>query len=142
MNKKLYRSRKNKMIGGVCGGLGEYFEVDPVLIRILFVFLTFFHGSGLILYILLMIIVPQEPIVFNEETNNSSSESEISEEDISIKTNAKKGNTKKLFGIALLVIGILLLLDNIVSIFDFEFIFPIILIIAGLYLLLESLKVR
>ncbi len=142
MNKKLYRSRKNKIIGGVCGGLGEYFEVDPVLIRILFVFLTFFHGSGLILYILLMIIVPLEPIVFTEATNNSSSNSEINEESILFKTNVKKSNPKKLFGIVLLVLGILLLLDNIVSFFDFELIFPIILIIAGLYLILESIKVQ
>ncbi len=61
MNKKLYRSRKDKIIGGVCGGLAKYFEIDPVLIRILFVLLTLFHLSGVFIYLILLILIPQEP---------------------------------------------------------------------------------
>lgn len=58
--KKLYRSREDRMIAGVCGGLGEYFEVDPTLIRLLFVFGTFATGSGLLwVYLIMMIIVPE-----------------------------------------------------------------------------------
>ncbi|MFO7944686.1 MAG: PspC domain-containing protein [Anaerolineales bacterium] len=58
--KKLYRSREDRMIAGVCGGMGEYFEVDPTLIRLLFVFGTFATGSGLLwVYLIMMIIVPE-----------------------------------------------------------------------------------
>ena len=62
MEKKLYRSEKNKMIAGVCGGLGEYFNVDPTLIRLAFAVLsipTAFFG-GLVMYIIAAIIIPSE----------------------------------------------------------------------------------
>jgi phage shock protein C len=61
--KKLYRSRQNRMISGVCGGLGEYFGIDPTLMRILFVLATFLgFGSALLVYIILLIVVPEEPL--------------------------------------------------------------------------------
>ncbi len=59
--KRLYRSRTNRMIAGVCGGLGEYANVDPVIIRILFVLLFLFGGLGLILYLVGVIIIPENP---------------------------------------------------------------------------------
>lgn len=60
--KKLYRSNSDKMIAGVCGGLGHYFGVDPTLIRLLFALLVVFGvGSGIILYIVLAIVMPLEP---------------------------------------------------------------------------------
>src|SRR5438045_795184 len=55
---RLYRSRSQKMIAGVCGGLGEYFDVDPVLIRLLFVVTAFISGVGILAYIVLWIVVP------------------------------------------------------------------------------------
>ncbi len=55
---KLYRSRSQKMIAGVSGGLGEYFDVDPVLIRLLFVVTAFISGVGILAYIVLWIVVP------------------------------------------------------------------------------------
>ena len=60
VEKKLYRSEKNRMIVGVCGGLAEYFDVDPVVVRLLWVVFTFFIGSGILLYILACIIMPNE----------------------------------------------------------------------------------
>lgn len=61
MTRRLYRSRTDKMIGGVAGGLAEYFDVDPVFIRIAFVLLLFLSGIGFIAYILLWILVPKTP---------------------------------------------------------------------------------
>ena len=59
---KLFRrSRSNKILGGICGGLAEYFGVDPMLVRIAFVVFAIFAGSGLLLYILLWLLVPLEP---------------------------------------------------------------------------------
>lgn len=63
--KKYYRSRQNNMIGGVCGGLGNYFNVDPIFIRILFVFLsviTSISGIGILLYIILWAVSVKEPM--------------------------------------------------------------------------------
>lgn len=59
--KKLFRSRDNIMIAGVCGGLGEYFEVDPTLIRLIWVIFTIFgFGTGILAYILAWIIIPEK----------------------------------------------------------------------------------
>jgi len=58
--KRLYRSNVDKIIGGVCGGLGEYMEVDPVLIRIIWTILGFV-GIGIIAYIIAWIIIPKNP---------------------------------------------------------------------------------
>ena len=58
---KLYRSRSNRQVAGVCGGLAQYFNLDVTLIRILFVVLAVLGGSGLLLYVAMWIIVPNEP---------------------------------------------------------------------------------
>ncbi|MBZ0300933.1 MAG: PspC domain-containing protein [Anaerolineae bacterium] len=59
-NRKLYRSRHDRQIAGVCGGLAEYFNLDPTLIRLIFVLITFLGGPGLVLYIIMAIVVPEE----------------------------------------------------------------------------------
>jgi phage shock protein C len=60
-SRKLYRSTSNRQLAGVCGGLAEYFNLDPTLIRVLFVILAVLGGSGVILYLALWIIVPKQP---------------------------------------------------------------------------------
>lgn len=60
--KRLYKSRANRMVCGVCGGVAEYFNVDPTLIRLGFVLLSFMGGSGLLAYIVAAVIVPEPPI--------------------------------------------------------------------------------
>jgi len=59
--RKLYRSKTNRQLAGVCGGLAEYFNLDATLIRVLFVVLAVLGGSGVVLYAALWIIVPREP---------------------------------------------------------------------------------
>jgi len=59
--RKLYRSRTNRMLAGVCGGLAQYFNTDVTLIRVLFVALTVLAGAGPLLYLAMWIIVPKEP---------------------------------------------------------------------------------
>ncbi len=58
---KLYRSKKNRIIAGVCGGIGEYFNVDPTLIRLLWLLISILGGSGILAYIIAWIIIPEEP---------------------------------------------------------------------------------
>lgn len=59
--KRLYRSTKNRVIGGVCGGLGDYLNMDPVLLRVLWAIFFFFGGVGLLAYIIAWIIMPERP---------------------------------------------------------------------------------
>jgi len=56
--KRLYRSRKNQIVGGVCGGVGDYFELDPVLIRLVWLIMILFGGIGILLYFIAWIIIP------------------------------------------------------------------------------------
>ena len=59
--KHLYRSRSERMLAGVCGGLGVYYNVDPTVIRLLFVLFALFVGFSVLLYIILLFIIPLEP---------------------------------------------------------------------------------
>lgn len=60
-NKKLYKSNVNKMIAGVCGGIGEYFDIDPTLVRLAWAVFCCIGGSGIVAYIIAAIIIPQNP---------------------------------------------------------------------------------
>lgn len=60
--KKLYRSNTNRKLCGVCGGLAEHFDIDPTIIRLIFVFLTLFGGGGLLIYLICALVIPKSPI--------------------------------------------------------------------------------
>ena len=59
-NKKLYRNENDKMIGGVCSGLADYFGIDATLIRLGWILLTFFGGCGILAYIIALIVIPKK----------------------------------------------------------------------------------
>lgn len=61
LQKRLYKSNRSKMIDGVCGGIAEYFGIDPTLVRLAAVLLTCMGGSGILAYILAAIIIPRNP---------------------------------------------------------------------------------
>ena len=96
-SKKLYRSRIDRMIAGVCGGLAKYFDIDPTIVRVLFVVSIFIGGGGILAYIILWIVVPEEQIIFqsagqdtqthqsnfNSEESNSNTNQESSKFDSS-----------------------------------------------------------
>lgn len=60
-SRRLHRSRKDRKLAGVCGGLGEYMNVDPTVIRVLFVVLAVLGGAGALIYLAMWLIVPEEP---------------------------------------------------------------------------------
>ena len=62
MSKTLYKSDQNKMVDGVCGGIGEYFGIDPTIIRLGWVLFCAMGGSGFIAYIIAAILIPKRPI--------------------------------------------------------------------------------
>ena len=61
MANKLYRSRNNRWMAGVCGGLAEFFGLSPKIVRIICALLIMVYGSGLIIYIILALFIPKEP---------------------------------------------------------------------------------
>ncbi|MFW6281938.1 MAG: PspC domain-containing protein [bacterium] len=61
MAKRIYRSVRDRMIGGVCGGIAEYFDIDSTIVRLVFVLLFFGYGTGLLAYIIGWIIIPEAP---------------------------------------------------------------------------------
>lgn len=62
MNKRLYKSSTNRVFCGVCGGLGEYLNLDPTIVRLVWLLLICGGGSGLIVYIIAAIIIPEPPV--------------------------------------------------------------------------------
>jgi phage shock protein C len=154
MAKKLYRSTVDKMIGGVAGGLAEYFDIDSTLVRVLFIVVVFLGGGGIIAYIILWIVVPQKPYELPKfsctdspkgESGSSNFSTEQNKSDsFSINnggaaTSVSQTNSKQIWvAIVLMVIGGLLLLDNIFPRFDFDHYWPVILIGIGIGLLLKA----
>ena len=62
MEKKLYKSNQNKMLDGVCGGIAEYFGIDPTVVRLLWALFSLMGGCGILAYIIAAIIIPRNPV--------------------------------------------------------------------------------
>ena len=60
MAAKLYRSKTNRKLAGVCGGLGEYFDIDPVIVRIAWIIFTLMGGAGVLAYIIGWLVIPDQ----------------------------------------------------------------------------------
>ncbi|HDP95596.1 MAG TPA: PspC domain-containing protein [Candidatus Aminicenantes bacterium] len=114
--KRLYRSRKDRVISGICGGIGEYFNLDPVLVRVGAVLLVFTGGVGLIAYIAGIFIIPEQPLDSEEETvsmhREESSPRELSTENESDSETASHSGPV-VFGLILVILGAFFLLRNI-----------------------------
>lgn len=144
MYKKLYRSNKDKMLGGVAGGLAEYFDMDPTLVRVIFIITLFLGGTGVIAYIILWILVPEEPLVFPLTANSTPASEPNSQTGTAEPVNVpftvpvRKRNGPAIAGIILIVLGSLFLLDNIFPSFSFEHYWPLILVAIGAALIFNS----
>lgn len=132
MEKKLQRDTRNKVIGGVCSGLANYFGMDASLIRLLFAFMILFAGTGFWLYIILWIVMPAgilQPTSDGVETFVSENEGQ---------PKANKGGL--VFGLILIGLGALGLLHRFVPAFNWQMLWPIILIVLGIVLLIPKDK--
>ncbi len=123
--KKIYRSKVNRMIAGVCGGLADHFNIDPVLLRIIWVVLTLLGGIGIIVYLSAIIIIPENP-----------------SEDYPEKEESGKNDRTIFWGSALIVIGVVILLKQFGFFYYFNFwhipwqiIWSVFLILLGVFLL-------
>lgn len=140
--KRLTRSTTNKVIAGVCGGLGDYFNVDPTVLRILFVALVVWGGSGVLLYIILWLVIPEsgkETVPVNERVQQASQEIGARAQDVAKSLQPNRISGGVLVGAILIVIGASSVIQTYVPwrIFRWEIFWPIILITFGLALIIK-----
>ncbi len=143
--KKLYRSQKQKVFVGVCGGLGEYFDIDPVLIRLLFVIALLSGGVGLIAYIVFWIAVPQNYAPTRNIRSDSENGFQIVDEqyestEIEEIDPTRKQKTNRVLGIFFILFGGIILLAELIPDFGFKFASSIIYIAIGIFLLTSNMK--
>ncbi|MEI6378758.1 MAG: PspC domain-containing protein [Candidatus Falkowbacteria bacterium] len=152
--KKLYRSSRDKIIAGVCGGLAEYFEIDSTIIRAAFIVLTLAGGSGILLYIILALITPsdvnQEATPrdnLNDLTGSVKSQAQAIAKELKPKRNRTADSNEDLaiprsrfyLGLIVCFIGFILLINNFVPTqfnwFWSATVWPLTIIFIGIYLI-------
>lgn len=132
MEKKLQRDTRNKVIGGVCAGLANYFGMDASLLRLLLALMILFAGSGFWLYIILWIVMPAGDPQMTME-NGDAIMSDISEP-----TKINKGSL--VIGLILIGLGGLGLLHRFVPSFSWQMLWPVFLIVLGIILIIPKDK--
>lgn len=152
--KRLFRSRTDTMVGGVCGGLGVYLDIDPTIVRLFFVLLAFAKGIGFALYFILWIVVPREGAEEGDslEENIQTGAEEIATRAREMGEELQKGvrvsgdQVSLFIGGALILVGIFYLLDNLniywLSWLRWDVVWPIILIAAGVLFLVRQFRER
>ncbi len=136
MTKRLYRSRKDSIIAGVAGGIGEYLDIDPVLIRIAFVVGTFAGGIGILIYIIAWIIIPEAPYISPPESNptlpaDQPVGSTVASTPPTPEPPASPSRGSVVGGLVLVFLGGLFLADNFFPGFDIFDYWPLILVAIG-----------
>lgn len=136
--KKLYRSKKDRVFFGVCGGLAEYFEIDPVIVRLLTVIISIWGGIGVVAYILGALIIPEgENEVETKKSSKKGQEDfgkkmETAAQQIKESVEQKSGGDKRwIGGLVLITLGLLFLIQQFVPFLDFGKTWPLFLIILG-----------
>jgi len=150
MKTKLYRSTTDCMIAGVCGGLGAYLDIDPVVVRLFFVLLAL-GGGGVLIYLLLWIVIPchEQGEVASGTTIRSGAE-EIAQRARTlgrdVRASVQDGNPQAAFivGVALVVLGVVFLMQNLQIVWlrwlHVGMLWPLLLVIAGVVLLWRRVK--
>ena len=138
-NVKLYRNVSDRMVGGVCGGLGVFLNIDPLFIRLLFVLLLFGTDFGFILYLLLWILIPEEGKSYGFKEESFGTKFRSMGEDIQGAVTQPHPQSGLILGIGLIVVGGLMFIDRLdfqwLDWFDFDILWPVLLVVGGITLL-------
>ena len=135
------------MIDGVCGGIAEYFDVDPTLVRVIFIFFVFIGGSAIIAYIFGMIIIPVQSVEEKTEQAENKTEKEAEEKPAERPHSETAIRGSLILGIVLIAIGAFFLMGKIPIFHNYywwvkshfwEYFIPAILIFTGIAVLLKS----
>jgi phage shock protein C len=126
MKKRLYRSRSDRLIFGVCGGLAEYFDIDSTVVRLITILLLFFGGFVILVYLILAIVVPLEPGTSEGQTSNTNS--------AALKNRPARAQPGTAIGIVLLVAGIIVIagLFNLFWWFEWNVFWPLLVLVIVL----------
>lgn len=139
---KLYRSVSDRMIGGVCGGLGVFLRIDPVFIRLLFVLLLFGSDFGFILYLLLWILIPEEGKAYGFKEESFGTKVRSMGDDIQGAVTQPHPQSGLIIGVGLIVVGGLMFIDrldlNWLDWFDLDILWPLLLVVGGITLLFRK----
>lgn len=138
--KRLERSRNNRVIAGVCGGLADYFKIDIALMRVLFVVATICGSFGFWMYVILWIVVPEENILGPGNINENSYDDTIDITPNEAREEKKSVNGAMIASLILIFIGVMALVDNFTPIAWVWKLWPVPLIIIGVILLINSTK--
>jgi len=135
-NRKFERSTTNRVFGGVCSGLADYFNFDVSLMRVLFVIAAFCASFGLWLYIILWIVTPAQKTFnyFNPQQD------EPIQDPVSENPNKKRGDGALIMSIILIAIGLIALVDNFLYIDWIWKLWPVILIALGVVIIINAQK--
>ena len=140
----LYRSETNRVVAGVAGGLGEYFHIDPTIIRVIFILITIFGGWGLLIYIVLWILIPAKSQIGNSSSdhiNQNIQELRLRAQEFAseIRNTPVESRPRFWLGIILIIFGLVFLMSslNLISVIDFSKIWPLLLIFFGILILLK-----
>jgi phage shock protein C len=135
VNRRLYRCRDNRVIAGVAGGLAEYFDVDPSLVRLFWFLSIFVGGVGVLLYIAMWVIVPLEPLSAEaaalEATNAAEGHRHV---------NRGSGRVTTVIGLGLIALGGLSLLHSLLPDVSFRFVWPAVIIGFGVLLVAAAMR--
>ena len=138
MNRRLYRCRDNRILAGVAGGVAEYFDLDPSLVRILFFVSMFFGGIGLLLYIGMAIIVPLEPLSAEAVAAGAAG---VAAPEGHRHARGGDGRWTTLLGLGLILFGTLALLDRFLPALDVEnVVVPVVVIGIGAFLVATAVR--
>lgn len=161
MTRQLYRSDRDKMLAGVCGGLGDYFDIDPVIFRAIFIFSTIGAGAGIIVYIVLWIIVPEETKLYmrrgaaaGREATTENAEGAANAENGEFQTppgygnrrsrrvdpQKRKSDAQTVWALVLISLGVSFLLHNMIPWLHFGHLWPLLLIAIGAFLLWKNIR--
>lgn len=127
-NKRLERDLRNKVLGGVCSGLGNYFDMDPTFWRVLFFILFLFGCFGLLIYVILWIAMPSA--VYDPNMHAAASQA------VTPDSERKKRNSSWAAGLTMIGIGVISLLARYIPQINWRTAWPIILIILGIILII------
>jgi phage shock protein C len=136
--KKLYRATEGRMLGGVCTGLAQYLGLDVLLVRILFVVLGLVNGLGLVIYLAMWIIIPdQAGRELSSEASMRANINDISTQLSSVGRSIGEGRGNVIGGVILVALGAFFMLQQFIPSLSFNLFWPVLLILGGAYLLIR-----
>ncbi|HHT46444.1 MAG TPA: PspC domain-containing protein [Firmicutes bacterium] len=145
MRNRVYRSRKYRVIAGVAGGLAEYFDVDVVLVRLLWIISVFAGGGGVLAYIIAWIVIPEENRKYRAGEDDEDYEAKAETEDVvngeEVYRDKQDAGIRRQrnFGLLLIGLGILFLIRQFFG-YYFHYFWPLLLVALGVFLLLRERK--